>query len=162
VEIAEFGVLTKPLFVERAADAIAARVNGIDAPNVLIADEDPHVRQILSDALSAAGCRIKVAADGREAFRSADESRPDLLLLSLTLRGGNGVSTLVRVRAHPRVHNVPVIMLVPRELSVEQMEELTVAAHQLLAQAQLPRRSILELLQVPDHPVRGGVAAGHG
>ena len=129
---------------------------------MLIADEDPHVRQILSDALSAAGCRITLAADGREALRSAEDGRPDLLLISLTLRSRNGVSTLVSVRAHPRVHDVPVIMLVPRELSVEQMEELTAAVNDLLAQGHLPTRSIVELLQLLEHSgVNGGAGSGH-
>jgi signal transduction histidine kinase/CheY-like chemotaxis protein len=160
VELGDFSILTKPIFIERVADAIAAKAGDSDAPLVLIADEDPHVRQIISEALTANGCRITAAADGSEALRIASMRKPDLMLVSLTLRGLNGVTTLANARANPVLRDIPVVMLVPRELSSEQMQQLDEAVTAITASGEVPIRSIIDLLRirVPD---TDGVAAAH-
>ncbi|HEY0670850.1 MAG TPA: ATP-binding protein, partial [Longimicrobiales bacterium] len=160
VELGEFSVLTKPIYIERAADAIAMRTGDVESPLVLIADEDPHVRQILSEALAAAGCRITAGGDGREALRTASMRKPDLMLISLTLRGMNGVSALATARANPMLRDIPVIMLVPRELSLEQMEQLNEAVEEITASGEVPIRPILELLRLAE--ARDNITAGRG
>jgi PAS domain S-box-containing protein len=150
VDLGEFSVLTKPILIERVADAIAARAGDAESPLVLIADEDPHVRQILSDALTAPGCRVTTAADGNEALRIASMRRPDLMLLSLTMRGLNGIATLATARANPMLRQIPVIMLVPRELSAEQMAQLTDSVNEVTGSGEVPIRPLVELLRSAD------------
>jgi PAS domain S-box-containing protein len=161
VELGEFSILTKPIFIERVSDLIAGHASGVESPLVLIADEDPHVRDILSEALTVAGCRVTQAADGAEALRIAGMRKPDLMLVSLTLRGANGLTTMATARANPRLRDIPVIMLVPRELSAEQMIQLTDSVNSILASGEVPIRSIVDLLRVAspsDTP--GKMAAG--
>lgn len=162
VELGEFSILTKPIFIERIADVIAQRADGVESPLVLIADEDPHVRQILSEALAVAGARVTQAADGAEALRIAGMRKPDLMLISLTLRGSNGVTTMATARANPRLRDIPVIMLVPRELTAEQMIQLSDAVNSILASGEVPIRSIVDLLRVaaPSDAPEGGMVAG--
>jgi CheY-like chemotaxis protein/anti-sigma regulatory factor (Ser/Thr protein kinase) len=148
VELGEFSILTKPIFIERVAEAIAGRTADTESPLVLIADEDPHVRQILSEALTAAGARVTAAADGSEALRIAGMRKPDLMMVSLTLRGQNGVATLATARANPTLREIPVVMLVPRELSAEQMEQLTEAVNHIVGSGEVPIRPILEMLRL--------------
>ncbi|HEY0306098.1 MAG TPA: hybrid sensor histidine kinase/response regulator, partial [Longimicrobiales bacterium] len=162
VELGEFSILTKPIFIERIADVIATRASGVESPLILIADEDPHVRQILSEALTVAGCRVTQAADGSEALRIAGMRKPEMMLISLTLRGSNGVTTMATARANPRLRDIPVIMLVPRELPAEQMVQLTDAVNSILASGEVPIRSIVDLLRVaaPSDAPEGGMVAG--
>jgi CheY-like chemotaxis protein len=148
VELGEFSILTKPIFIERVAEAIAGRTADSESPLVLIADEDPHVRQILSEALTAAGARVTGAADGSEALRIAGMRKPDLMLVSLTLRGQDGVATLATARANPTLREIPVVMLVPRELSGEQMAQLTETVSHIIGSGEVPIRPILELLRL--------------
>ena len=149
VELGEFSILTKPIFIERVAEAMAARGGDTDSPLVLIADEDQHVRQILSEALTAAGARVTVAADGSEALRIAGMRKPDIMMVSLTLRGQNGVLTLATARANPMLREIPVVMLVPRELSTEQMAQLAETVVQITGSGEVPIRPIIDLLRVP-------------
>jgi CheY-like chemotaxis protein len=163
VELGDFSILTKPIFIERVADIIAGRATGVESPLVLIGDEDPHVRQILSEALTVAGCRVTQAADGAEVLRIAGMRKPDLMLISLTLRGSNGVTTLATARANPRLRDIPVIMLVPRELTSEQMDQLSDAVNSILASGEVPIRSVVDLLRVaapPDDDNDSGMVAG--
>ena len=148
VELGEFSILTKPIFIERVAEAIASRTADTESPLVLIADEDPHVRQILSEALQATGGRVTAAADGTEALRIAGMRKPNLMLVSLTLRGLNGVSTLATARANPMLRDIPVIMLVPRELTAEQMVQLTESVNQIAGSGEVPIRPIIDLLRL--------------
>ncbi|MGQ0815062.1 MAG: ATP-binding protein [Gemmatimonadota bacterium] len=147
VEIGEFGILTKPIFVERATDAITAHLGHLPDGNVLIADEEPHVRQILTDALAAAGCKVASAVDGAEAIRLAATRKPDVLLLSLTLRDPNGVTALANLRANPTLHEIPILMLVPRELTTEEMEQLQAAVNALSRSGEVPARPLVDLIR---------------
>jgi CheY-like chemotaxis protein len=89
--------------------------------------------------------------------------KPDLMLISLTLRGSNGVTTLATARANPRLRDIPVIMLVPRELTSEQMDQLSDAVNSILASGEVPIRSVVDLLRVaapPDDDNDSGMVAG--
>ncbi len=147
VELGEFSILTKPIFIERVAEAITAHAGDAESPLVLIADEDPHIRQILSDALTVPGFRVTAAADGTEALRIASMRRPDVMLLGLTMRGMNGVATLATARANPMLRRIPVIMLVPRELTAEQMTQLTDSVNEVTGSGEVPIRPLVELLR---------------
>ncbi|MGQ0563037.1 MAG: ATP-binding protein [Gemmatimonadota bacterium] len=147
VEIGEFSILTKPIFVERATDAIIAHLPDVANGHVLISDEDPHVRQILADALTSVGCRVATAADGEETLRLASTRRPDVLLLSLTLRAASGLVSLANFRANPALRGIPVLMLVPRELSPDQMEELQTAVNELSRSGEIPVRPLVDVVR---------------
>ena len=147
VEIGDFGILTKPIFVERATDAILAYLPDPKKRHVLIADEDPHVREILTEALTPAGCRITVASDGAETVRLASARKPDVLLLSLTLRGANGLTSLANLRANVNLKAIPILMLVPRELAVEQMEQLQSSVSELIESGEVSPRSLVETVR---------------
>jgi DNA-binding response OmpR family regulator/anti-sigma regulatory factor (Ser/Thr protein kinase) len=147
IEIGEFETLTKPIFIERSTDAILARLNGAENQLVLVADEDPHVRQILAEALSASGCRVTAAAEGAEAMRLAAARKPDVILLSLTLRGQNGVATLAKLTTSSLLRTVPILMLVPRELTADQMAQLQAAVAEFVGSGHLSPRPLVDTIR---------------
>jgi DNA-binding response OmpR family regulator len=80
-------------------------------------------------------------------MRLAATRKPDALLLSLTLRGANGVTTLASLRAQPALQDIPVVMLVPRELTSEQMEQLQAAVAEISSGRDASVRPIIELIR---------------
>ena len=50
----------------------------MDAPQILVVDDDRDIRTLLSDYLESNGLRTKVAADGPGMWKALDESRPPL------------------------------------------------------------------------------------
>jgi DNA-binding response OmpR family regulator len=58
---------------------------GDDPPVVLVADDDPGIRDVLAAMLSDDGYRALVAADGDEALALADSDPPDVILLDLVM-----------------------------------------------------------------------------
>ena len=147
VEIGDFSILTKPIFVERATEGILAYLNDPKTDVVLIADEDQHARQIMSEALTAASCKVVVAADAAETLRMATTRRPTVIVLSLTLRGVTGVNVLANLRANPALRSTPIIMLVPRELTHEQMKQLQDTVTLLSNSGELPVRPLIDMIR---------------
>ncbi len=67
---------------------------------VLIVDDDPEMREILSTRLESAGYRIETTASGEECLRMlrGEEERPHLLLLDYKLPGADGLSILDQIQ----------------------------------------------------------------
>ena len=82
----------------------------IQRPRVLLIDDDPSYRKLISHELRQRFFMVD-AADGFEGFSRAMSSPPDLILLDMQMEGWNGLETLKRIREHGKLKYVPVIML---------------------------------------------------
>ncbi|HEX2612660.1 MAG TPA: response regulator [Fibrobacteria bacterium] len=78
---------------------------------VLIADDDPAIRDLLAYKFRLAGLRVLSAADGEEAVRIAREYRPHLAVLDRMMPGLDGVAVLRTLREDPATREMPVIFL---------------------------------------------------
>ena len=57
---------------------------------VLVVEDDPDVRDLMTVILSDAGYAVSTAGDGEEALRVAAETPPDAVVLDLLLPGATG------------------------------------------------------------------------
>ncbi len=55
------------------------------APRVLVAEDDPDVRELVAVTLADAGMDVDVASDGREALEKVAAHKPDLVLLDIMM-----------------------------------------------------------------------------
>ena len=78
---------------------------------VLIADDDPLLRGLLTHKLSAAGYAVIAAEDGRQALDQCRQQRPDLIVLDGMMPIADGFEVLRRLKADPETAGLPVIML---------------------------------------------------
>jgi len=79
---------------------------------LLVLEDEPTIRELLSGSLRFAGFDVLTAASGAEALRVAAAHRPDLILLDVMMPDGDGFEVIRRIRAGgPRV---PVIFLTAR------------------------------------------------
>lgn len=78
---------------------------------VLVVDDDPDVRQLLSDIFEAMDIERRVVANGNEALRMVKEERPALILLDVMMPVMDGFTTLTRLHANPDNRGIPVILL---------------------------------------------------
>ncbi len=58
---------------------------GPKPPLILVADDDPDLRDTIVDALESRGYRVATAMDGKEALASVERERPQLILLDMTM-----------------------------------------------------------------------------
>ena len=54
-------------------------------PNILVVDDDADIRGAIGEALSDEGMAVGTASNGREALQRAEEARPSLVILDITL-----------------------------------------------------------------------------
>lgn len=89
---------------------------------ILVVDDDPRVRDVLEDLLAAGDRTIVLASSGEEALASAEALIPDLVLLDIAMPGMDGLEVCRRLRAHPRLAEVPVIMVTGEEVRLRALE----------------------------------------
>jgi signal transduction histidine kinase/CheY-like chemotaxis protein len=82
-----------------------------DAGTVLVVDDDPAARDLLSRALGKAGFNVECATDGEEALALARLHRPEAITLDVMMPGIDGWATLAALKADPELASIPVIML---------------------------------------------------
>lgn len=71
---------------------------------VLIADDDVHVQQSVSDALKGLSQRILTADTAKETWRIISESAPDVVLLDIHFPDSKDLSLLARIKEeHPEI-----------------------------------------------------------
>ena len=75
-------------------------------------DDEPSVRDMVSDALSLAGYSTQISADGFEAIQALKKEKFDLLVADVNMPRINGYELVERVRANG--NSIPVIFLTAR------------------------------------------------
>ena len=77
---------------------------------VLVVDDDPAIRQLLTDVLELEGHEVSVAVDGLAAVRAVEAVCPDFVVLDVMMPGLDGFGVLSAIRTQPG-EPVPVLML---------------------------------------------------
>src|SRR3954469_15331741 len=80
---------------------------------LLVADEEPNIRELLSASLRYAGFEVATAPDGQQALAVAAQFRPDLLVLDVMMPGLDGFGVVRRLRQNGT--HTPVLFLTARD-----------------------------------------------
>jgi len=78
---------------------------------ILTVDDSKTIRLIVARAFKAYDCQIIEASNGVEGLAAATRERPDVIVLDFTMPLMDGYEMLTRLKAHPELKNIPVIML---------------------------------------------------
>lgn len=78
---------------------------------ILVVDDDPGFRKVVCTTFDGERFEVREAEDGEEAWRSIRESEPDLVLADYEMPRVNGIELVRRLRRHPMLCHVPVVML---------------------------------------------------
>lgn len=97
--------------------------NGPEA-RLLVVDDEPNIRELLSTSLRFAGFDVVAAGNGREALTAAEEHNPDLAVLDVMLPDMDGFTVTRRLRAAGR--HFPVLFLTARDDTKDKVTGLTV------------------------------------
>ncbi len=121
-----------------------------ETAKVLIVEDDPVLKQLLSHELSGAYA-LSYASDGAEALAVFEKERPALMLLDLMLPKLDGFAVLERIRARSDIlRNVPVIVLSNLDQANDEARARAAGANEYLVKANV---SIEEIIQHVNHLV---------
>jgi len=78
--------------------------------SVLVVDDDPDKRMLLTVALQMAGYEVRTANDGEEGLLAVESYQPDLIITDVMMPKMDGYELARRVRANPQTRFVPIII----------------------------------------------------
>jgi PAS domain S-box-containing protein len=90
---------------------VASDQRKVGAATVLIIDDEPSVRDLMSRTLSSEDTYIVTASNGEEGLQTARELKPDLIFLDVMMPRMDGWSVLASLKADPELTAIPVVML---------------------------------------------------
>ncbi len=92
---------------------------------VLIADDEPQIREILSIYFKKEGCKVIEAADGAEALVQVQAGKPDIILLDIMMPVLDGLEVCKQVR---KISDIPIIMLTAKDSDDDRILGLEIGA----------------------------------
>lgn len=78
---------------------------------ILLVDDDPSIRNLLSQQLEHEGYRTETACDGIEAIEKVRELIPDLIILDVMMPNMNGFDVAAILKNDPITKDIPIMML---------------------------------------------------
>jgi diguanylate cyclase (GGDEF)-like protein len=78
--------------------------------NVLVVDDEPDKRSLLTIALQMAGYEVRTANDGEAGLAAVQSYQPDLIITDVMMPKLDGYELARRVRANPQTKFIPVII----------------------------------------------------
>ncbi len=98
--------------------------NGGRPHRILVADDDPQMRELVAGLTRELGCEAVEAADGEAALTAVALSPPDLVLSDVSMPGLDGFEVCRRLKADPATRLVPVVLItgIGNEHKVEGLE----------------------------------------
>lgn len=109
---------------------------------ILVADDDPDLRALVSFTLTQAGFGVVRAADGPSAVRLFDAQAPDAVVLDINMPGASGFEVCEAIRARS---SVPVMMLTVRSEEEDLVRALELGADDYLTKPFSPRTLLARL-----------------
>jgi DNA-binding response OmpR family regulator len=118
--------------------AIIQKVQETESPvaKILVVDDEPNIREVVSLYLRRDGHSVISAADGEEALRLYRQSQPDLVVLDLMLPKVSGLEVCRRIQSDKRV---PVVMLTAKGEEEDRIVGLGIGADDYVVKPFSPR-----------------------
>lgn len=132
---------------------------------ILIADDDPHIRQLLVFALGKAGLDAIEAEDGEAALALAAAEAPDLVVLDINMPRMDGLEVCRRLRAGG---DVPILFLSSRDDEIDRVLGIELGADDYVVKPFSPREVVARVMAIlrrtqahPPAAERSGTAIRH-
>jgi len=97
-------------------------------PTVLIADDEPSIRETAGYILESEGYTVLLAANGEEAISLIRSRRPAAVLLDIEMPRKDGLAVCREVKADPSLRSTYIILLTARGQKKDEVEGLAAGA----------------------------------
>ncbi len=118
---------------------------------VLVADDEPHIRRVLSTLLESSSFQVDEAANGSEALdRVLSGTRYDFVLLDLMMPFASGLEVLEKIRSDPRRARTPVIILTAKGQDTDRDDAFARGADDFLTKPFSPKKLLARIHEILD------------
>lgn len=96
---------------------------------ILVVDDSPTERHVLSEILTKAGYKVIAADSGEQAIAMAKQELPDLILMDVVMPGMNGYQATRTITRDEATRHIPVIMCTSKSLETDKIWGMRQGAH---------------------------------
>jgi CheY-like chemotaxis protein len=114
-----------------------------DSRPVLVVEDDPATREMLTRVLAQAGWPVCAAENGRLALACLADSRPQLILLDLMMPEMDGFEFVEALRARAEWRAIPVVVVTAKDLTLEERMRLNGYVEKVLQKGAHTREELL-------------------
>ena len=112
---------------------------------ILVADDDPHIRQLLVFALAKAGLDTIEANDGEQALAAVADHAPDLVILDINMPRMDGIEVCRRLRASG---DLPILFLSSRDDEIDRVLGIELGADDYVTKPFSPREVVARVMAI--------------
>jgi two-component system, cell cycle response regulator DivK len=112
---------------------------------ILVVEDQEDNRQILRDLLSHSGYEMIEAEDGEQALIQAAKHIPDLILMDIQLPVLDGYEATRRLKADPKLKNIPVVVITSYALSGDEQKARAAGCDAYVAKPYSPRALLAKI-----------------
>ena len=95
-----------------------------DGPKILVVDDEPNIRDLLTTSLRFAGFMVRAVGTGAQTISAVLEEEPDLIVLDVMLPDINGFGVTKRLRSSG--YTCPILFLTAKDSTEDKITGLTV------------------------------------
>lgn len=106
---------------------------------ILVVDDEPHIRDVITFALERAGMAVSVARDGSEALIAWRRTSPDLIVLDIGMPELDGLDVCRQIR---KTSEVPILFLSARDEEVDRIIGLEIGGDDYVSKPFSPRELV--------------------
>jgi DNA-binding response OmpR family regulator len=116
---------------------------------ILVADDEPHIRRILTTLLEAASFDVDPVSDGPTALDHLESDEDyDLVLLDIMMPGATGLEVLGRLRGFQHRQDVPVVILTAKGQDSDRDEALSLGANDFVTKPFSPKKLLARIDEI--------------
>jgi DNA-binding response OmpR family regulator len=115
---------------------------------ILVVDDEPHIRRVLSAVLSRQGFEVRLASGGSEGLEELGTESIDLVILDLMMPGASGLEILSKIRSDPERSKTPVIILTAKGQDADRDAAIAGGANDFLTKPFSPKKLIARIEEI--------------
>ncbi|MEW6215038.1 MAG: response regulator [Nitrospirota bacterium] len=111
---------------------------------VLIVDNEPDTVRLIGNVMKEAGYQVTAAYNSEDAIKSIHDSRPDLIVLNLTMPEMRGFDVIEFLKTAEEIKDIPLILLTHKDLTEREIDDLNGKIQGILNKGVLTKEDLLK------------------
>ncbi len=121
---------------------------------ILVVDDDPHIREVISFALEKANMKVTLANDGKQALNSFNKAPVDLIVLDINMPEMDGLECCREIRKNSEV---PILFLSSRDDEIDRILGLEIGGDDYVTKPFSPRELVARVKVILKRTLSNGI-----
>src|ERR1700733_5326097 len=106
---------------------------------ILLIEDEEDIASLIKLQAELSGYKLHVEVDGVNGFRAIEREKPDLVILDIMLPGQNGLDVCRKMKSHPELKNIPVVIISAKDEELDVVLGLELGADDYVPKPFSPR-----------------------